>query len=401
MALMGALWSVSDSSLCAHAQKTGVKASSKTPPKTATQTAAKPQPSSEADLLFKSGKILQVSIELSPEAMDSLRQDGRKYVPATLKVDGKTYAQVGVHLRGAAGSSRGIDDKAGLTLNMDKFVDKQKFYGMDKFHLTNSVQDPTYAMELICGEIFREAGVPAARIAHAVVDINGKRRGLYCLKEGYDGQFLKRHFGTSDGNFYDGGFLRDIDQELEHSHGKKDVPPQSDLKALARACHEPDRSQRFKKIEALLDMDRFITYLVLEAMTWDWDGYPMNRNNYRIYHDPKRGKLVFLPSGMDQMFWDINGSVMPGWQGLVARRVMETPEGRARYLARAKELLKTVFRSDARVKRLQELEARLKPALAKFDEGAANELGNRMNGLRQSIAERGRVLAEQIKSIEQ
>ena len=37
--------------------------------------------------------------------------------------------------------------------------------------------------------------------------------------------------------------------------------------------------------------------MVLEAITWDWDGYPMNRNNYRIYHDPEKDKITFIPSG--------------------------------------------------------------------------------------------------------
>lgn len=382
------------------------KTVAKTPPKSTTpavnpttSTAAKPLPPSESDALFNSKAVLQISLELSNEAMDSLRQDERKYVEAKLTADGKVYNKIGVHLRGAAGSTRSIDDKPGLTLNMDKFVEGQTFFGLDKFHLTNSVQDPSYASELLCGEMFRDAGVPAARVTYATVEINGKKRGLYCLKEGYDGQFLKRHFGNSDGNFYDGGFLRDIDQELDHSHGKKDVPPQSDLKALAAACQDPDRKQRFAKIEALIDMDRFISYLVMETMTWDWDGYPMKCNNYRIYHDPQRNKIVFIPSGMDQMFWDAGGPVMPSWEGMVARRIMESPEGRARYIARAKEMLQTTYKAEDRVKRLKEIEARLKPVVVKVDPDAEIEFRARISGLRDAISERSKVMEKQLKTL--
>ena len=46
-------------------------------------------------------------------------------------------------------------------------------------------------------------------------------------------------------------------------------------------------------------------------MTWDWDGYVMNRNNYRVYHDLDTGKMVFFPHGMDQMFWETPQSIIP------------------------------------------------------------------------------------------
>src|SRR5437763_1303957 len=81
------------------------------------------------------------------------------------------------------------------------------------------------------GEMFRAAGVPASRVTHAVVTINGKRRGLYYLKEGYDKHFLKQHFKGRDGNLYDGGFLRDVDQPLQLLTGKSDVKGHADLKA--------------------------------------------------------------------------------------------------------------------------------------------------------------------------
>src|SRR5262249_40050587 len=153
-------------------------------------------------------------------------------------------------------------------------------------HLANSLQDPSYLSELICGELFRAAGVPASRVAHATVTINGRRRGMYYIKEGYDRHFRKRHFENRQGNFYDGGFLRDLDQPLQLLSGSADVKNHADLKAVVAATRERKLDERFKKLEKLLDMDKFISYLCLEIITCDWDGYPLNRNNYRIYHDP-------------------------------------------------------------------------------------------------------------------
>jgi hypothetical protein len=54
-------------------------------------------------------------------------REQRKYVTATLKEGDKiVYKDVAVHLKGAAGSFRGIDDKASLTVNMDKLADGQR-----------------------------------------------------------------------------------------------------------------------------------------------------------------------------------------------------------------------------------------------------------------------------------
>lgn len=358
---------------------------------------AQPKPAEEADALFNSGKVLEISIDLGPKELEALRREPRKYVAATVKEGDKVYRDVGVHLKGAAGSFRGIDDKPGLTLNMNKYVDGQLFHGIDKFHLANSVQDPSYLSELLCGELMRAAGVPASRVTHAIVTINGKRRGLYYLKEGYDKGFLTRHFKNHDGNLYDGGFLRDIDQPLQLLSTKNDVKDYADLKALNAAAREKDPAQRYQKLEQLLDMDKFISYLALEVIMWDWDGYPMNRNNYRIYHDPKRNKLIFIPSGMDQMFGDPNGPLFPNIQGFVARALLETPQGKQRFLDRTAEILRTIYNPDALVKRLDELQPRVQPALASIDQGAGKDYPNQVNRLRNSIRQRAKSLEQQLE----
>jgi hypothetical protein len=352
----------------------------------------------EREAFFKTPKVLEISIELGKNELDSLRRDARKYVKATLKVGDRVYKDVGIHLKGAAGSFRGIDDKPGLTINMDKFGEEALFFGMDKFHLSNSVQDPSYVAELLCGELFRDAGVPASRISHALVTINGRKCGLYYLKEGYDKYFLRLHFKDSDGNFYDGGFLREVDQPLQLISSRNDVKDRSDLKALTVAAAEPNLSLRLRKLEKVLDIDRFISYLVLESVTWDWDGYPMNRNNYRIYHDKKQSKLVFIPSGMDQMFGNPGGPILPGYQGTVARAVMDIPELRKRYLVRMWEIHNNIVNVEKMSKRVDGLQAVLQPALTKVNEGAGKDCPNQLKRMKDVIAERVKSVEQQLQA---
>lgn len=359
------------------------------------------KPAAERDAFFADGKIPKLFIELGKAEADSLRREPRKYVKATLKDGDRTYTNVGIHVKGAAGSWRGLDDKPGLTLNMDKFHGGQLYRGMDKFHLANSVQDPSYLSELVCGELCRAAGVPAARIGHAVVTINGRNRGLYYVKEGYDQGFLRRYFKHTHGNFYDGGFVRDIDQPLDRISGRGDVADQKEIKALVAAAREADPKKRFERLEKLLDLDEFISNMVVAAITWDWDSYPFKANNYRVYHDPGRDKIVFIPSGMDQMFGEPNGPVLPGFGGLVARALIDTPEGKKRYFARMREVMKSVYKPEELIKRLDQLEKRVQPVLASVDPAAGRDYKGQVDRLRQAIRQRARSIDEQLKRIPQ
>ena len=365
----------------------------------AAEPAPPPRLITDRDAFFRKPKVHDLTITLDKKDVESLNRDPRKYVKCRIKEGSTEYADVGVHLRGAVGSFQQFDAKPGLTLNMDKFVDAQRYNGLDKLHLANSVQDPSYLSELICGEIMQAAGVPAARISFATVTLNGRKRGMYYVKEGYDKQFLRLHFGSSSGNFYDGGFLREIDQDLQLISGEGDVKDRADLKALFAAAREGNEAKRFEKMEKLLDLDRFLSYLVVEMLTSDWDGYASKCNNYRIYHDPKRDKITFIPSGMDQMFGDTNWPIEPGWGGTVARALMETKEGMKRYRARLREIMAKVYRPEELVRHLDELEAIIQPGLTAVDAGAGRDYKNQVNRLRNAIRERAKNVNEQLKRL--
>src|SRR4029079_9819814 len=181
--------------------------------------------------------------------------------------------------------------------------------------------------ELICSELFLAAGVPTPRTTHARVWLNGRDLGLYVLKEGFDKTFLKRHFKDPTGNLYDGGFVQDIDADLEKDAGEG-PDDRSDLKSLVAATRESDSAKRFEKLEALVDIDQFLTFTALELMCSHWDGYVNNRNNYRVYFDPTGKRFHFFPHGMDQMFGDPNASVLQTPGALVAQAIMLNPEWR-------------------------------------------------------------------------
>lgn len=341
----------------------------------------------ESDAFFTNGTIPHLKIEIAATNLNSLRQDPRRSVRARVTSGAKVYDDVAVHLKGAAGSFRPIDDgKPAFTLNFDKFKDGQDFHDVDKLHLNNSVQDPSYMTELLCSELFLAAGVPTPRATHARVELNGRRLGLYVLKEGFDKQFLRRHFTNPRGNLYDGGFIRDITDALERDSGQGDVPNHGDLKRLAMAATEPDIQKRWTRLEQLLDMESMLSFMALEMMTWHWDGYVMKRNNYRVYHEPTGDKIYFLPHGMDQMFWVPEGGLTPvNPEGLVARAILETPQGRKLYRQRVGILLTNLVTTERLTNHIAQIQRRIRPVLVEINEHEARNHDGAVHNLRNQV----------------
>lgn len=322
------------------------------------------------DALFAGRAIHRIAIQVDEKQLEKLRADPRAYVKATLREgDNAPIADVALKLKGAAGSFRDWDDRPALTLNMRKYRKGSRFHGLVKFHLNNSVQDETYLNELICAELFRKAGIPAPRVAHARVTLNGRDVGLYVLKEGFDESFLKRSFPDPSGNLYDSGFLQDLNGELEKDEGSG-PDDRSDLRAVVEAATDPDPIARVRRLEALVDLEEFFTFMAMERMLCHWDGYANNANNYRVYFNPKTGKAMFLPHGMDQMWGEIGMGLFDDSDKLMTAAVIQSNALRGRYRKRVDELLPLVSPPDAILKRIDEVSGTLRPF---FEEQGAEQ----------------------------
>ena len=361
------------------------------------------------DDLFSDGEIPRIKIELPVNALERLRGRGwgwgwggatreRPEVQATVFEVGQVYTNVALHLKGSAGSFQPIESKPGLTLHFNKYVKGQTFHGLEKLSLNNSVQDPSFASEKICRELFNAAGVPAPRADYATVELNGRKLGLYVLLEGYNRQFLKRHFKNTKGNLYDGGFLKDIDSRLNTNAGENRTD-ESDLKALVAAA-AADRERRWARLEKVLDVDRFITFMAMEVLVCHWDGYCMNKNNYRVYHDLDSDRIMFMPHGMDQVFGvmmvQATMPVGPPLQGLLARAVMDTPEGRRHYFERLAQLNRSLFDLERITNRVYESAARIRPILAEIGPSVAANHNRELAEFCDRIVQRKQSLDDQL-----
>lgn len=344
--------------------------------------------------IFATNEVHRVQIEIDSDGMAMLGRQPREYIKATVRFGGVTYPEVGIHLKGSSGSFRALEDKPAFTLDFDQFNAEQRLDGLSKIHLNNSIEDPSYLNEALGSELFRAAGVPTPRAAHALVELNGRPLGFYVLKEGFTREFLGMHFRRTDGNLYDIGAGNDITERMKRNSGAGPAD-WSDLRALLAAAQEPELLKRWERLGTVLDRDRFITFMAMEVLLAHRDGYCLARNNFRIYHEPDSGRFVFLPHGMDILFSRAELTLQPRFSGLVATAVMETPEGRRRYRERLALLFTNVLQNAALTNRVDELVANLRPRIPSSDGRAlAREAAVVQERIVQRAAFVGRKLSE-------
>ncbi len=296
------------------------------------------------------GPVLHWEVQVRRAGLEQLRKSGGPWnrendsdASATVRAGGQVWTNVAIHLKGAAGSFRPVDDLPALTLNFGKLQDGQTCEGHRKLHLNNSVQDASRLDEILASEMYLQSGLPTPRATRALVSLNGRYLGIYVLKGGWDKAFLKQHFGSSKGNFYDSGFLKDLDTNLERDSGEG-APDWSDLIALRQSLAVPDPAERLQRVSRHLDIDRIATLGALQILLDDWDGYLRNRNNYRVYHVPASDRLVLMPHGMDQLWRSPRGSFSPPLSSLLGQRLFSIPAMADRLTHRMRELTNTVFR---------------------------------------------------------
>ena len=370
--------------------------------------AAKPEKSAKGDgdkgakhraaqaELFR-GMIPTIWIQLSEEDIKALQDDPRRYVEGKMVIGDQTYKGVALKLKGADGSFKPIDQKPGWTVNLDKFKGADRFQGLTKFHLNNANEDPSFLHQLLCGEMARAAGVPAIRCTHALVKLNERDLGLYVLTESYTKDFLAQYFKDHDGDLYESGFIKDIDEELTKDAGdKQDF---SAIKQLIAASGVDDPAERWKKLGEILDRDRFASFLAMEALLGVADGYDFGKNNYRLYQDPTTKLLSFIPHGMDQPLTEVDFGIQREPGTIVGRAFVGCPEGRALYRERVATIYEKVFAKRDWSARATEVSAKVLAVVHTHDAGFAKRLAPEMENTAKTVGQRVAQIAAQLADL--
>ncbi len=248
------------------------------------------------------------------------------YVDVTLRYNGKTWKNVGFRLKGNSTLRLAWQQgnyKLPFRLNFDEFEDKfpaitnQHFYGFEEMTFSPGAKDPSLIREKTTSDIFRMAGIPAARTAfyRVYIDFGSglKYCGVYTGIELPDDNMIKSQFGEEKGNMYKPESNLSVFNASFFEKKNNDVASDySDVKAFVAALNSGLRitapSEWRAGLEGVFNMDHFLKYLAVNNAIVNWDSYRVMAHNFYFYNHTVK-KLTWIP-------WDHN-EAMTGSPGIM------------------------------------------------------------------------------------
>jgi hypothetical protein len=314
------------------------------------------------------------------------------WITATIEFEGNTWENVGFRLKGNSSlrSSWGSGNlKMPFKLDFDEFeddypeVDDQRFYGFKQLTFANNFQDASLIREKVTADLFREAGLASANTAFYAVYVdygNGPEYfGLYTAVEVIDDTVIETQFDDDSGNVYkpsgtgasfaEGTFSEAVfDKETN-----TDEADYSDIQAVFQALHDDtrltDAALWRANLEAVFDVDTFITWLAANTVIQNWDTYGVMEHNYYLYTDPTTGLVTWIPWDNNMSLSSNNGmksvlsldltSVGENWP--LIRYLMDDPVYHDHYVAAVETFVSEVFVPEELVETYDELHDLIQP----------------------------------------
>ncbi len=336
------------------------------------------------DDLFRELEVTEIRLTMSASDKTFLLADENRYesiyVSATVqftnsRLNGVSRTNVGVRLRG--NTARG-HDKRSYKIDFREYGG-EKFRDHKKINLKPDVNDPTMARELLSMHIYRKMGVPAARVAPAVLYINGEFMGTYLILEQLDDEFLDRRFGHEIGFLYKcayGATLVNNGQvyngDMYESEMNQELDTRAELVNFVNALNTTSSANFASVIEDYFDVDMYLRQLAVEAILGHWDGYSYNKNNFYLYYNGQTGIFHYIPYDTDNTWgidwlgqnwgtYDLESFYHPSDPRPLTRRILDVPAYEQRYLAYIGALLNTTFRTDYLYPLFDQVEALFDP----------------------------------------
>ncbi len=263
--------------------------------------------------------------------------DDRAYLPVTVEYENprngetETYTQVGMRYRGHSALSDG--QRWGFKLSFNEFLADQDFHDLHNVSFMGTEGDFSLLRERVAQGVMRAAGVPAPRVGHVQVVINGEYQGVFPFpEEADDDPYLDAHFSDDSGGLYKvdgycGGSADftdrgdDIDRYNTRYEPKADTPEDqiwTDVYPLVQ-CAEKADAALVECLPTHVDVDEWLTEIAVDMVLPDVDGLAGAGQNFMMYKDPGKGTFVVYPWDKDQSFstsaavsssiWDLH----PSW----------------------------------------------------------------------------------------
>ncbi|KAF7772607.1 hypothetical protein PMAN_b0180 [Pseudoalteromonas marina] len=267
-----------------------------------------PTPSSENTVAtaFTPTAVNTLSITITDENWQNILDNplDEEYHETAITFNGVTLDSVAIRTKGGS-SLRNVanssSDRYSFKVDINEYVSGQKFFGLKKFTLQNSFNDPSYMREVIAYELMDEMGVPTPEHAYVNFYVNGELFGLYLMVEAVDGEFVEKHFANSNGDLYKpDGTGSDLLWLGDDIQSYTDINLQTNEDTTDNGAFINFVESLDKGETSAIEVDTLLRYMSVSTSLSNLDSYhgPL-AHNYYIYDDD--GVFSILP-------WDFNES---------------------------------------------------------------------------------------------
>ena len=341
-------------------------------------------------------------------------------VRATFEFEGQSVGEIGLRYKGNSTYMAARDlPKKSFKVDFNQFRKKQKFLGLTKLNLNNNMLDGSQMREALSYDLFRQAGVPAARTSFARVYLtvvgSTERQylGLYTLVEHVDERLLRRYYADDNGLLLKPQMVRglpylgeDWNKYVQPYEAKNDPQPAeaSRFIGLTKLVNEGSDEEFRSQIRSFMDVNAFLRFFAVNALLVNMDSILAMGQNYYIYHDPGTDQFHWIP-------WDLNMSfggfpsgtpeqmmTLSLWhphagEHKLIDRLLALPEIKTAYVEQLNEISAKLMRADYLVGEIEKLKQAIRPAIAEESLGALTQFEQAMaetlstqsvNALRQS-----------------
>ena len=250
--------------------------------------------------------------------IDTYQESGEKdWIEATVTIDGTTFEQVGLRLKGNS-SLRGVDDGADPTelpwlVRLDEYVDGQALDGWTDF-VVRSNNSETALNEAVALDLLAEAGLASEHAIATSFAVNGGDPTLRLVVQALDESWESENFAT-DGLLYKseaGGdwTYRGTDPDsytdvFDQETGDDDLSPLIDFLDFLNNSSDAEFA---RGLAARLDVEAFARYLAFEDLVGNTDDIDGPGNNSYLRYDATSGGFTVVAWDHNLAFGGMGGS---------------------------------------------------------------------------------------------
>jgi spore coat protein CotH len=238
---------------------------------------------------------------------------------------------------------------------MNRYASGQRFLGLRSVLLDNTYRDISGIRDRVAMKVYARFNLPAPRISHARLLVNGEYAGVYAVVEELGEDFVRRVFrlpdsdepdkGTlyeykwiEDWNFrYLGGDLETYRPRFEARTHENDSTTDlyAPIEELVRDVNQTPIERFVDEVGELLDLRQLMVYMGVETFLVDYDGFVGYKGmaNFYLYRDAVSTRHRLFVWDKDTTFFDPAFSILTRTaDNVIFRRALSVPSLRSLYL---------------------------------------------------------------------